>query len=144
MGSEWRPFNDECLHCGDAAEVLTDTGRDNFAYDGEKARCVGCGCRGSVSVDEDGTAIIRWHDEPGCTCDWCKSHPASKESPATKRCCGNCRWLLLGVRPTTRTTGVCSEPTLQNALLSKIRRREDGTRCGVFVPKPERLTHAQP
>lgn len=77
----WRPFKGgECLHCGDDAEVLTDSGQDDFAYDGDEARCVGCGCPGSVRIEAEDEAScdngIVWHDEPNCDCQWCKEHPA--------------------------------------------------------------------
>lgn len=76
---EWRPFNDECPHCGDDAEVFTTTGQDNLAYDGDKARCVTCNCPGGVVLDDapdyEGSAYIAWHDEPNCDCEWCKTHP---------------------------------------------------------------------
>lgn len=79
MAKQWQMFDDECLHCGSPAEVFTATGKDNWASDGDEARCTACGCPGTVGVedtiDNDG-ASIDWHDEPDCSCDWCKSHPA--------------------------------------------------------------------
>jgi len=72
----WETFKDECPHCGDGAEVLTDSGRGNFAYDGDEARCVSCDCPGSVVVDTvDDPAYINWHDEVDCRCAWCLAHP---------------------------------------------------------------------
>ncbi len=71
----WQSFEDSCLHCGDDAEVYTDTGRDNYAGDGDEARCVSCACPGHVSVGDEedgGHAWIVWHDEPGCNCQWCR------------------------------------------------------------------------
>jgi hypothetical protein len=78
--ARWQHFEDECIHCGDGAEVLTGTGRDNYAYDGDKARCVGCGCPGTVNISghEGEAATIDWHDEPDCDCDWCRTHPAAE------------------------------------------------------------------
>jgi hypothetical protein len=72
---KWQKFNDECLHCGGEAEVLTDTGKDNLAYDGDEARCTDCGCSGYVVVyaDEE-EAYISWHDDPDCNCEWCKEY----------------------------------------------------------------------
>lgn len=72
---EWRYFNDDCLHCGGDAEVLTDTGEDNLACDGDEARCTSCGCPGHVSCDDE-RGWINWHDEPDCDCEWCKKNPA--------------------------------------------------------------------
>lgn len=75
---QWRPFIDCCLHCGDDAEALTDSGADNLAYDGDQARCVACGCPGVVSIEEEGVSecnCIRWHDEVGCECEWCLAEP---------------------------------------------------------------------
>lgn len=71
----WRPFEAECLHCGSPAEVLTTSGQDNLAYDGDLARCTECGCPGMVVVDGDTAGDIRWHDEPHCDCAWCQTHP---------------------------------------------------------------------
>ena len=77
----WKPFSGECAYCGcDDAEVLTDSDIDGTAYDGDKARCATCHCPGSVHVDyncgddPDAAARIVWHDEPGCTCEWCQRH----------------------------------------------------------------------
>jgi hypothetical protein len=80
---EWRPFNDFCLHCGDDAEVFTSTGRDNWAYDGDKARCVECGCPGVVDISgpDDEQASIRWHDEAGCRCEWCEKNYDEQGNP---------------------------------------------------------------
>ena len=79
MPKLWRRFDDDCLHCGEEAEVLTDSGEDNVAYDGDKARCSVCGLPGQVVVDEDdwphAYGYVAWHDELGCTCDWCRTHP---------------------------------------------------------------------
>lgn len=78
----WQPFNDECLHCGSSAEVLTSTGQENLAHDGDEARCTECKCPGTVTVDEsendneEGNAAIVWHDEPSCDCEWCKANTA--------------------------------------------------------------------
>lgn len=65
-----------CPHCGNIAEVDTDA-EDGFANDGGRVRCVECGCPGGITADfdEDIGAIVNWHDEPNCECDWCKSHP---------------------------------------------------------------------
>lgn len=77
---QWRPFADYCLHCGGDAEAFTTSGNDNWAYDGDTARCTDCGCPGIVSIQEAGEDHcdngIDWHDEPGCDCDWCVAHPA--------------------------------------------------------------------
>ena len=78
----WRPFAGECLHCGGSAEVLTDSGKDNVAYDGDRVRCTRCRCPGVVTIDEpadhedyEWTAHVDWHDEPSCACEWCRAHP---------------------------------------------------------------------
>ena len=69
---KWQDFNDTCDYCGDEAEVLTDTGYDNCALDGDEARCVSCRQPGYVSVDEEGSAHIHWHGDATCECEWCK------------------------------------------------------------------------
>jgi hypothetical protein len=58
----WRPYDEECLVCGEDVEILTDSGEDNWGYDGDQARCVACPQTGYLSVDEAG-AHINWHDE---------------------------------------------------------------------------------
>ena len=73
---KWRPLDwEECAHCGSAAEVFTECEKPGQVMDSDEVRCTECGCPGSVSVDDDG-CWVNWHDEPGCTCDWCKAHPA--------------------------------------------------------------------
>ncbi len=64
MPKIWRPFEDNCPECGDAAEVLTDSGKDNYVYDGDKARCMACHWPGSACIQEDDPAWIDWSDEP--------------------------------------------------------------------------------
>jgi hypothetical protein len=82
---EWRGFNDQCLHCGGDAEVFTDTGFDNCAYDVDHARCTECGCPGFVSIGEEGEDsaenLISWHDEPGCRCEWCLKNYDEQGNP---------------------------------------------------------------
>jgi hypothetical protein len=77
---KWQSFESECLYCGsDLVEVMTTTGKDNWAEDGDEARCRECGLPGSVTIDEEGLSCanyIQWHDEPDCDCAWCKSHRA--------------------------------------------------------------------
>jgi len=68
---QWRAFNDECPNCGSRAEVLTDTGRDNWANDGDEARCSECKWPGSVTVCEEPHAYVNWQDEPDCHCKLC-------------------------------------------------------------------------
>lgn len=70
---KWQKFSDDCLNCGCEALVFTDTGRDNWASDGDLAKCPECGLEGSVNVydDSEGEASIAWHDEPNCDCSWC-------------------------------------------------------------------------
>ncbi len=74
MALTWKPFSDECPHCGCDAEVLTCSTEPNVAYDGEQARCGECGLPGSVRVEEDGEGWIHWHDGPNCGCEWCELH----------------------------------------------------------------------
>lgn len=75
----WRTFEAECLHCGGEANVFTDSGKDNYAFDGDQAICEECGCPGHVVIDEsngdgEATGSISWHDEAVCDCFWCRSH----------------------------------------------------------------------
>ena len=78
MPKIWQEFDDDCMYCGGAAVVLTDSGFDNLAYDGDTARCADCGCPGQVIVDEgdegECVAHILWHDEAGCSCKWCQEN----------------------------------------------------------------------
>lgn len=69
---KWQKFESDCLNCGCQAEVLTDTGKDNWACDGDEARCPECGLSGGVNVYDEDEANISWHDEKDCDCSWCK------------------------------------------------------------------------
>ena len=60
--------------------MLTDTGRDNWANDGDEARCAECKCPGSVTVCEEPDASINWHDELDCDCEWCVANPPNAKS----------------------------------------------------------------
>lgn len=53
---------DQCHNCGDDAEVCT-TAKDGCAHDGDSVRCVACGMKGTVTVDEDDSAYINWSEE---------------------------------------------------------------------------------
>lgn len=69
-------FNVECHYCGTSpVNVLTDTGRNNWANDGDEVKCPECGLYGHIVVDEEPHANVSWHDEPNCDCEWCKTHP---------------------------------------------------------------------
>jgi hypothetical protein len=81
----WKPWDFagvDCTHCGNHAEVLTACAK-GFVCEDDEARCCACGLPGRVSVDED-QALISWHDEPECSCEWCIAHP--EEDCA----CGHC------------------------------------------------------
>jgi hypothetical protein len=69
----WRPYHEECPNCGCEAEILTTSGADYVAFDGDKVRCSECGMPGVVSADEGG-AYVAWHADPACDCAWCKAH----------------------------------------------------------------------
>ena len=71
----WKPINGDCDHCGAGAEVKTSSKDDGTAYDGDEVRCEECSMPGTFVVEEDGDGWVRWHDEFGCQCDWCMSHP---------------------------------------------------------------------
>jgi hypothetical protein len=92
MSKQWVEISwDSCAYCGsDAVEVNTEikpakTPAEQQVYDGDDARCNHCGCFGIIFVDSDYldgdsdeptyTAHVRWHDEAGCQCEWCKTHP---------------------------------------------------------------------
>lgn len=68
---EW----DNCPYCGNIPEILTDCKKEGYFYDGDDVRCVECGCPGYFSCDEEEHGYINWHEEPGCTCEWCVAHP---------------------------------------------------------------------
>ena len=74
MAKEWRPFDDECPHCGAGAEIFTDAEK-GFAYEDDDARCEECKMPGTVMATENVGVFIIWHDDPKCTCEWCKNHP---------------------------------------------------------------------
>ena len=60
---EWRQYDGDCDDCGNDIEVLTCSGRDNFAYDGERVRCTGCACKGMLCLDEVKDTWINWDDD---------------------------------------------------------------------------------
>jgi hypothetical protein len=62
-GLYWKPLDwgEECPKCGAGAEVLTRDRRDDYARDGDKARCQECHHTGMASCDESG-AWIMWQD----------------------------------------------------------------------------------
>ena len=62
----WRSWGDECPGCGDNTEVLTNSGKDYWAGEGDKVRCVSCEQTGVISADEDGVSID-WHEPTGTT-----------------------------------------------------------------------------
>jgi hypothetical protein len=60
---QWRPFRSCCPACDGTAEVLTKSGEDNAASDGDPARCVNCGHTGSIgsaNVLGLGVGFIVW------------------------------------------------------------------------------------
>ena len=73
---KWKPFEDQCIHCGCDAEVYTSLTEPGMAYDGDCARCTECGCPGIVRADGDEEpACVQWHDVDDCSCEWCMAHP---------------------------------------------------------------------
>lgn len=63
--------HDQCDYCGGDAEVLTSA-KNGYAYDGDQARCTECGLPGGITCDSESPAVVMWHDEPGCECEWCQ------------------------------------------------------------------------
>ena len=78
--SKWKPI--QWGNCCAEAEVLTTLTEPNVAYDGDEARCLGCGRPGVVSADDD-EAHINWHDETDCKCWWCQQADEIDKSHAT-------------------------------------------------------------
>lgn len=70
MAKSWRLIdNVSCENCGSDVESFTDEKDTDgsplppgWAYDGDSCRCVECGCRGTVSCDEESFGII-WCDD---------------------------------------------------------------------------------
>lgn len=58
---EWVRYG-ECLKCGEDAEVLTASKKENWVIDGDEARCADpeCGNTGHVSVEDSECADIIW------------------------------------------------------------------------------------
>ncbi|MFH1719264.1 MAG: hypothetical protein ABIF19_18075 [Planctomycetota bacterium] len=65
--------SDDCLYCGASLEVYTDAKPGWFCED-DDVRCTECGCPGVMCADGE-DAWVSMHDEPGCECEWCKTHP---------------------------------------------------------------------
>lgn len=92
---QWRSWEGNCSWCGDDVEVLTTSGRDNYAFDGDEARCVSCRCPGGVSVPaDDEAAYIDWHEEPDCQCEWCKTARAREDLAQAQAIINMCRPVL--------------------------------------------------
>ena len=54
MKKEWQLMKfDDCPHCGDSLEVLTDNDKPDWYYDGDDVRCTNCDFKSCISVDED-------------------------------------------------------------------------------------------
>lgn len=70
FSGDWCPF------CGsDNLEVFNESDEMGVVCDGDDARCIDCGCPGTVSVVEDPDAAwIDFHENLHCECEWCKSH----------------------------------------------------------------------
>jgi hypothetical protein len=64
MSKHWKivGWSDECPECGDGVMVFTDCDDDNWACDGDDAKCVGCGKKGWVAADGD-RAWVNWDGE---------------------------------------------------------------------------------
>lgn len=60
---EWKRYDGAvCLKCGSTPEVLTKSTKNDWVYDGEKARCPECGLEGQVETDGE-CADIYWDDD---------------------------------------------------------------------------------
>lgn len=60
----WRHIEwENCLFCGDAVQVETDHPTAGWSNDGDNARCIGCGEKGTVSTDGEGNAWITWEED---------------------------------------------------------------------------------
>jgi len=76
----WTPWeHDVCDNCGGPAEILT-TAEEDFAFDGDSARCTECEMTGSICCDSESPAVIMWHDDPDCECEWCVKNNVSNKS----------------------------------------------------------------
>jgi len=72
--TDWVTWShDQCDNCGGLAEIRT-TAEEGYAYDGDEARCTECGMPGGICCDSESPAVIMWHDEPDCECEWCQSN----------------------------------------------------------------------
>jgi hypothetical protein len=76
----WRPWPDDCNHCGGALEILTDETRDDWGFDGDELRCSECKCPGYLAVCAVDDVCSVMHDEPVCDCEWCNTHPQEEEA----------------------------------------------------------------
>jgi len=61
---KWKPIGwENCDLCGDDVEVFTTCTVPNQAFDGDIVRCVMCGQKGWVSIDEEADAWVNWESE---------------------------------------------------------------------------------
>jgi hypothetical protein len=62
MVKYWKPFAAECYRCRSTpVEVYTSNADEGAAHDGDIVRCSHCGCRGVVTVEEQGVALTTWY-----------------------------------------------------------------------------------
>ncbi len=59
MFKEWKEIDwNDCPECGGSIQVYT-VADDNHCYDGDTCRCMDCGFRSGMSVDEEGNAWVQ-------------------------------------------------------------------------------------
>ena len=53
---------DECINCGNSAQIQTDSKEAGFFFDGDSVRCVECRMTGNFSCDTENEGWISWDD----------------------------------------------------------------------------------
>ena len=53
---------DECINCGNNAQIQTDSEDPNYFFDGDSVRCVECNMTGTFSCDTESEGWISWDD----------------------------------------------------------------------------------
>ena len=60
---QWRQFEDHCPECDTLAEVHTHFNMDNWATEGDDAKCPNCGLKGKVQVIDEDVACVDWVED---------------------------------------------------------------------------------
>ena len=61
--TEWKYYPDQCGECGADVEVYTEQTEEGWVNDGDPVRCIECGAKGQMVVNDIDDVYIDWHEE---------------------------------------------------------------------------------